>query len=131
MITAMSNALSSSASTRAGDHFRSRSRRGMTLIEMCIVLLILSILVSIAVPAVMNARSNAQAKSCVASLWQIEGAKQRWAMENRKGPDDLPTREDLSGHVKVWPECPSGGAYEINVVDTAATCSIGGNHVIP
>ena len=128
----MSNAPYRSVSIRAGNPLGSRSRLGMTLIEMCIVLLILSILIAIAVPAVMNARENARAKTCAANLWQIEGAKQRWAMENRKGPSDVPSRDDLaSTHVKVWPECPAGGTYDINAVDTPTTCSVGGDHAIP
>ena len=103
----------------------------MTLIEMCIVLLILTILMAIAVPAFLSARANAQAKTCIANLWEIESAKQRWAMENRKAATDTPTQEELvGGYIKRWPECPTSGTYTIQAVDTSPSCSIGGEHAI-
>jgi len=108
-----------------------RRRKGITLIEMCIVLLLITILLLIAMPQFMRARSNAQVKACKSHLWHIQEAKQRWGMENRKAPSDTPVQVDLQPtYLKAWPECPAGGAYTIGNLDTTPTCSIGGEHAI-
>ena len=67
-------------------------RSGFTLVEIMIVVLILGILLTIAVPNWMKAREGARAKSCLENLRSIEGAKEQWAMENRKGSGDAVVR---------------------------------------
>lgn len=105
--------------------------RGFTLIEMAIVLLLLSVLLAIAIPSLMRARSNAQINACKTHLWHIRDAKQRWAMENRKTENDMPSKDDLyPSYLKTWPECPAGGIYGIGTVDQAPECSIGEDHAI-
>lgn len=115
-----------------------RSRRnnsgwcdGFTLLEMVIVLLVLTILLSIAIPQTMRARENARTQGCIANMWEIQGAELRWAMENRKNGSDVPTQADLvPEYMKNWPECPEGGAYTLSGSETVPTCSVGGTHVI-
>jgi competence protein ComGC len=108
-----------------------RHNSGFTLIEMVIVLLILSVLLAIAIPSVMHARADASANGCMANLWEIEGAEQRWAMENRKESTETPTKADLCpDHIKHWPECPDGGTYTLQTIDQPPLCSVGGTHQI-
>ena len=116
---------------RAPEFVDKSSRGGFTLIEMVIVILILATLLSIAIPQVMRARENARTQSCIANLWEIEGAEVRWAMENRKGSGDVPSKGDLvPGHMKQWPECPEGGTYTLQGSVQMPLCSVGGTHVI-
>lgn len=106
---------------------RRRGRAGFTLVEILFVVLIIGMLLSIAVPSWFRARGTARAKGCQNNLKQIIGAKERWAMDNRKDATDTPAMTDLAtDYLKVTPECPSGGAYTIGNLSETPTCSIGG-----
>src|SRR5690348_14119942 len=111
-------------------------RKGFTLVEIMIVVLIIGILLAIAVPNFIKARETSRAKSCVANLKQIDAAKEQWAMDNKKGSTDTPALTDLVGtgattYMKNTPTCPSGGNYTVNAVGTSPTCDVGGAHALP
>jgi prepilin-type N-terminal cleavage/methylation domain-containing protein len=109
----------------------SKSRSGFTLVEIMLVILIISMLLLIAIPSFMAARERSQAKTCIAQLRQIRYAKESWAMDFRKDPGDEPALGDLYPvYLKDNPECPLGGVYSINAVNTDPACSIGGNHTL-
>ncbi len=98
-----------------------------------IVVLIIGILMAIAVPNFLKARTSSQTKTCIANLKQIEGAKEQWAMETGQGATATPTQADLtgaSGYIKTWPACPVNGTYTIGDMSTRPTCSVAG-HVLP
>ena len=102
-------------------------RRGFTLIEIMIVVLIIGILLAIAVPNFVKARESARAKSCISNMQQIQSAKQQWAMDNKKAGTDSPVAADLYGTGKyisgAGPVCPSGNtAYVLGTVDTDQVC---------
>src|SRR5437764_884690 len=106
-----------------------RGRKGFTLVEIMIVVLIIGILLAIAVPNFVKARESSRTKSCIANLKQIEAAKQQWAMDNKKNSTDSPAFTDLRGSGNYIsgtsdPACPSGGTYTIGNVDTLATCNV-------
>src|SRR5262245_47616400 len=63
---------------------------GFTLVEIMIVVAIIGLLASIAVPNFVRARSRAQTDACLNNLRQIDAAKQQWALENGKTPTDTP-----------------------------------------
>jgi hypothetical protein len=68
---------------------------------------------------------------CINQLRQLDGAKQQWALENRKAASDIPTEKDISAYLKDGiPKCPAGGSYTINAVELVPTCSIPG-HALP
>jgi prepilin-type N-terminal cleavage/methylation domain-containing protein len=118
-----------STSSAAGVFMRPTIRnRAFTLVEIMIVVLIIGVLMSIAVPNFITARSNSQKNSCAANLKQIEGAKEQWAMVAKKGATDTPVSGDLlgsptAGFLKSWPTCPTGGTYTIGDMSTRPVCS--------
>jgi seryl-tRNA synthetase len=73
-----------------------------------------------------------QTATCINNLRQIDGAKQQWALENKKAAEDMPSATDLAPYFKgnALPVCAAGGAYTLNAVGLEATCSIPG-HVLP
>jgi prepilin-type N-terminal cleavage/methylation domain-containing protein len=110
-------------------------KRGFTLVEIMIVIMIIGVLSVIAVPNFLTARTNSQKNSCIANLHTIEAAKEQWAMDNKKGPSDVPTSAELvgtatDGYIKYYPSCPGGGTYVINNMITRPTCNRAG-HVLP
>lgn len=67
-----------------------------------------------------------QTVACIQFLRQIDGAKQTWALENKKSPNDVPTPDDIAPYLQN-PEqirCPAGGVYSINAVAAAPTCTV-------
>lgn len=60
---------------------KKRSTKAFTVIELIIILVVLSILVAIAVPEVLKARTETRALLCGTALNQIETAKSAWAKE--------------------------------------------------
>jgi len=58
-------------------------------------MLVLPILLAIEIPNLVKAREFAQTNACIQNLGQIDGAKQQWAIENKKKDTDTPTTEEL------------------------------------
>ncbi|MGV3618962.1 MAG: competence type IV pilus major pilin ComGC [Fimbriimonas sp.] len=114
---------------------RNRSKKGFTLVEIMIVVLIIGILMAIAVPNFIKARQNSQDRTCIANLRQIESAKEQWAMETGATATGTPTQAQLlgdatTGFIKAWPTCPSNGTYTVGNMSTRPTCSVSG-HTLP
>jgi len=110
------------------------ARRGFTLIEIMIVVLIIGILLAIAVPNFVKARESSRTKACVANLKQMDSAKEQWAMDNKKATGDACPTGTLWGgaepYIKAAPVCPSGGTYTEGNVSANPTCSTGGTHTL-
>src|SRR5690242_16782765 len=117
-----------------------KSRRGFTLIEIMIVVLIIGILLAIAVPNFVLARKAARTKACVSNLKQIQSAKEQWAMDNRQAGSAAVAMTDITGtgkYIVTEPKCPSNNAaYTPGTVDTNPTCTYGStdgatyNHIL-
>ncbi len=88
-----------------------------------------ALLSAIAIPNFIKGRATAQKDACISNLRQIDGAKQQWALENKKTDTDTPTREDLKPFLrdKQFPICPAGGTYTFNRVSAPPQCSHAGH----
>jgi prepilin-type N-terminal cleavage/methylation domain-containing protein len=111
--------------------------RGFTMVEIMIVVAIVGLLVSVAVPYFVTYRASAQAKACLANLRQLEAAKEQWALEEKKSSGDPCNMTDLVGpgkHIRNNIECAAGGGAQYNAqpVGTRPTCPTTiPEHVLP
>lgn len=100
--------------------------KGFTLVEIMIVVAIIGILISIAIPGFLRARENSRGRACQENLQKIDGAVEQWAIENNVANEEAaPDLEDLSGptnYIKRTPECPSSGVYATDIVGGTPTC---------
>jgi len=98
---------------------------GFTLVEIMVVIGIIGLILSMAIPNFINARKKARAKVCVNNLHQIHGAKQQWALDTDAAESATPNSTNLSSYLEEWPSCPASGNYGINAVNAIPTCDIG------
>jgi type II secretory pathway pseudopilin PulG len=106
------------------------------MIEVMVVTVIIGIMLNIAMPGLLRARETSRARSCVKNLKNIDGAKEQFAIDNRKGAGAAaPLMTDLTGtggtatYLKTTPRCPSNGTYSINTIGALPQCTIGANVV--
>ena len=95
--------------------------------EIMIVVAIIGLLASIAIPAYGRARQKAYMQTCIVNLHRIEGAIEEWATECRKQSGQPVTYDDIKVYMKRAIVCPSGGttfadSYEISSVDSPPVC---------
>ena len=103
------------------------ARRGFTLVEIMIVVLIIGVLLAVAIPNFVKARNSSRGKSCVANLRQIDSAKEQYMMDNRTTTAPSAMTNLVPDYIKSTPACPSGGTYTLGNATTAPSCSIGTN----
>ena len=98
---------------------------GFTLVEIMIVVAIIGLLASIAIPNFVRARAKSQINTCIANLKQIDGAKEMYALDYRLKTGDACGLTRLSpNYLKAKPSCPSGSAaYKVNNIGTDPECS--------
>jgi len=88
---------------------------------------IIVLLILLGLPSFVTARAGSSRNTCMVQLRVIQGAKESWAREHRKGPTDVPQPSDLIGpdkYLRAQPVCPLGGTYRLGAVGEAPTCSI-------
>jgi hypothetical protein len=107
------------------------------LVVVTVVMVSLVIIGAIVLPAFIRARTTSSQNACINNLRMIDGAKQQWALELNKAPNDMPSWSDIQpymgrGSQGVIPKCPQGGTYILGRVGEHPRCSIGPpNHVLP
>lgn len=106
-------------------------RAGFTLTEIMMVVTILALLTTVAIPSFVQYRADARIKVCTNNLRLISYAKGVWAIKNSKVTGDAVVEAEVSTYIDGGaPSCPEAGAYTYNSVDTDPTCSYGGFHTL-
>jgi prepilin-type N-terminal cleavage/methylation domain-containing protein len=118
-------------------------KSGFTLVEIMIVVAIIGLLASIAIPNFVRARQTAQMNACIANLRCIDGAKQEWALDLHKQTTDTPAGSDLQPYLGrtaagSLPCCPVDSAqtfatsYNPQSVGATTVCLVvPATHVLP
>ena len=100
-------------------------QRGFTLVEIMIVVTIIAILASVAVPNFMRYRKTSQMTACISNLKQIYAACEQAKMMGQ-APADVASLCGPTMFLKVVPQCPASNSntYSLPVDDTSyPTCS--------
>jgi len=110
-----------------------------------IVIAAIGILALITIPNFVREPWTSPANACINNLWEIDSAKEQWAMEHNAKTNDVVTLDDIkpflvpygepNGFIKLdakgnLPKCPAGGIYSIGKIGESPTCSLG-NTVSP
>lgn len=113
-----------------------RRERGFTLVEIMIVVLILGVLMTLALPSFINARDSSQSKSCINNLRKFQGAKEQYALTSRipAGSTTAITWTNILGFLRypnadpsTGPTCPTkGDAYTYGTLSDNPLCGYGG-----
>jgi type II secretory pathway pseudopilin PulG len=90
---------------------------------------VMAIVIAIAVPGWLRARSTGRMRACQENLSKIDGAKEQWALETNAQPGATPTEAELSnGNNNIIKNAlvePSGFDYVINPLGVDPTCTSG------
>jgi hypothetical protein len=83
-------------------------------------------------------RARATKSVCIENLYVIDWAKSRWASDNQKTSNAVPSWADLKEAFERHnmsngvPVCPKGGTYILGSISETPRCSIGGSdHCLP
>lgn len=100
-------------------------RRGFTLNELMIVVALVGLLSTIALPNFVHVRRAAQVRMCITNLRRLDDAKTQWALDFRKPESAVPTTRDIVPYLRdgQMPSCPASGTYRLRRVSRPPTCS--------
>ena len=100
--------------------------KGFTLVEIMIVVAVIGIMASIALPNFAKARTTAQQKACIKNLTVLDQTKQQWGFENKQQSTATPTVAQIQAYFGQarMPVCPSRGTYTLRRLDRNPTCTL-------
>lgn len=90
-----------------------RNKKGFTLVELLVVVLILATLMAVALPLYLSSVADSSKKTCRANMQSIANAAQSWKVKNRAADFTNLTISALTPDLGAVPSCPDGGTYSI------------------
>jgi len=103
---------------------QSKKRKGVTLIELLIVVLILAALSAIAIPRISKSAQNAKQNACDTNVDVINSAIEMYNADNGSYPDKL---DDVTKDKQYFPDgtptCPLGGKYTMDPTTHRVSCN--------
>ena len=107
-----------------------QGKAGFTLVELMIVVAVIGMLASIAIPSFVRARTVSQTNACINNLQQIDDATQECALDNHLAPMATVAFTDFRPYLKNSVTCPSAGdigtfasSYTLTTVSNKPTCN--------
>jgi prepilin-type N-terminal cleavage/methylation domain-containing protein len=99
---------------------------GFTLVEIMIVVAIIGLLATIAIPSFVKARNTSQQNACINNLRIIDGGKEQCAMVYRMTDGDPVATVSVNEYIKgnTTPFCPTSGTYAYGNIGSNPRCSI-------
>jgi type II secretory pathway pseudopilin PulG len=108
----------------------SRRNNAFTLPEIIIIVTILVILAAIAIPNYLKSGPAVAARTCISNLRAIDAAKELWTLKFKKNSGTPVVDSEINSLIKSgFPQCPSGGHYNYQTIDTLPTCSVPGHTI--
>ena len=107
---------------------RTTNRKGVTLIELLIVVLILAALSAIAIPRISQSAQNAKQNACNTNISVINSAIEMYAADNDGSypTDDADMQTKVTGNTDYFPDgpptCPLGGTYSMDAGTYRVSC---------
>ena len=99
-------------------------RKAFTLVEIMIAVLIIGILLAIAVPNMLRARTTTWQTSCWESQDILKDASDMWLLDNGIDASSVPSMDILvPKYIRVTPKCPTHGTYTLADGFSPVTCS--------
>ncbi len=92
-----------------------RFSRGMTLIELMVVVVIATILMSIAIPSYMSQVRQSRRVEAKTALLDLAGREERYFSTSVTGANYTQTTTDLGYPVGAWPQTVGSGYYTVTV----------------
>lgn len=121
------------------------SKKGFTLVELMIVIVIMGILVAVAIPVYGAVTKNAEKKTCISNMRDMKSTASTWQMQGNDGDQFTiasssvitaePTYTAMFEGGKL-PACPAEGTYAVTITNNnpgytvEVTCDVDG-HVLP
>ena len=101
-------------------------KRGLTVVEVTILLAIILLLTAISLPALRQNQQKKQAAECAMNLDAIATACKKYAAEKGGFPATL--TELVPDYLPSVPACPAGGTYTLGTPEgDPPTCSVAGH----
>jgi general secretion pathway protein G len=105
----------------------SKSRKGLTLIELLIVVIILAALAAIAIPRMSQNSATARQRACHTNVATVNTQIELYDSEEEEYPGNL---TDVTQNTAYFPDgepnCPSNGTYSMDPNTHRVSCSIHG-----
>ncbi|HPY76297.1 MAG TPA: prepilin-type N-terminal cleavage/methylation domain-containing protein [Anaerohalosphaeraceae bacterium] len=100
-----------------------KNKRGITLVELLIVVMILGALAAIALPRITQSASNARQRACDTNVSLINSSIEMYFIDTGSYPALLTNVTDNATYFPDGaPSCPLGGTYSMNA-NHRVTCN--------